>query len=188
MEDDGLWSSAGIASGLDLALAMVEQDHGRDLALMVARQLVVFLKRSGGQSQFSVPLEVQSAEGPLAELAAAVTKDPAGDHRIETLAERSNTSVRTLHRMFKDSFGRPPGQWVAALRIECARRILEQSDHPLDQIAVETGLGSGNSMRRLFLRQLGVTPSEYRRRFRREPAQPSAPVQHALHELGLHRQ
>lgn len=181
IEDGGVWSSAGITSGLDLALAMVEQDHGRDLALMVARQLVVFLKRPGGQSQFSVPLEAQSAEGPLAELAATVTKDPAGDHRVEMLAERSNMSVRTLHRTFKDSFGRPPGQWVAALRIECARRMLEQTEQSLDQIAAGTGLGSADSMRRAFLRQLGVTPSEYRHRFRREPAHGSTAVQHALH-------
>jgi transcriptional regulator GlxA family with amidase domain len=76
----------------------------------------------------------------------------------------------------------------AALRIECARRMLEQSDHPLHQIAAETGLGSADSMRRLFLRQLGVSPSEYRHRFRREPADASAPVQHALHSLGLRRQ
>jgi transcriptional regulator GlxA family with amidase domain len=187
VEDGGLWSSAGITSGVDLALAMVEQDHGGDLALMIARQLVVFLKRPGGQSQFSIPLEVQSVKGPLAELAGSVTGNPAGDHRIETLAERGNMSARTLHRMFKDSFGRPPGQWVAALRIECARRILEQSDDPLDQIAAETGLGSGDSMRRLFLRQLGVTPSEYRQRFRREPASPSPAVQHALHTLSAQR-
>jgi transcriptional regulator GlxA family with amidase domain len=188
IEDGGLWSSAGISSGLDLALAMVEQDHGRDIALMVARQLVVFLKRPGGQSQFSVPLEVQSLDGPLAQLAATVTDNPAGDHRIETLAKRGNMSVRTLHRMFNDAFGRPPGQWVAALRIECARRILEQSNHSLDQTAAQTGFGSADSMRRLFLRHLGVTPSEYRQRFRREPAHPSPAVQHALHSFSAQRQ
>jgi transcriptional regulator GlxA family with amidase domain len=184
VEDSGLWSSAGITSGLDLALAMVEQDYGRELALMVARQLVVFLKRPGGQSQFSVPLQAQSAEGPLAELASWVTRNPAADYRVETLAERSKISPRTLHRLFRETFGRPPAQWIASMRVESARRLLEQSDLTLQEIATRTGLGTADTMRRIFLRQLGITPSDYRDRFRLEVPASSPAVQHAMNAEG----
>jgi transcriptional regulator GlxA family with amidase domain len=184
VEDSGLWSSAGITSGLDLALAMVEQDYGRELALMVARQLVVFLKRPGGQSQFSVPLQAQSAEGPLAELASWVTGNPAGDYRVDTLAERSKISPRTLHRLFRETFGRSPAQWIASMRVESARRLLEQSDLTLQEIATRTGLGTADTMRRIFLRQLGITPSDYRDRFRLEVSASSPAVQHAMNAEG----
>lgn len=180
VEDDGLWSSAGISSGVDLALAMVEQDYGRELALMVARRLVVFLKRAGGQSQFSMPLEAQLAEGPLATLAGWVTGNPAADHRIEKLAQRTNMSPRTLHRLFRETFGRSPAQWITSLRVECARRMLEQSERTLQEVAATSGLGSADAMRRIFLRQLGVTPSDYRARFHHKPASPSPELQHAL--------
>jgi transcriptional regulator GlxA family with amidase domain len=182
VEDNGLWSSAGISSGVDLALAMVEQDYGRELALMVARRLVVFLKRSGGQSQFSMPLEAQSAEGPLAALASWVADNPAADHRVETLARRTNMSPRTFHRLFNDAFGRSPAQWVTSMRVECARRMLEESEKTLQEVAAANGLGSADAMRRIFLRQLGVTPSDYRARFHHKPARPSPQLQ-----LGLRR-
>jgi len=180
VEDSGLWSSAGITSGLDLALAMVEQDHGRELALMVARRLVVFLKRPGGQSQFSVPLQAQSAEGPLAELVSWVTRNPAADYRVETLAERSKISPRTLHRLFRATFGQTPAQWITRMRVESARRLLEQSDQTLQEISARTGLGSADAMRRIFLRQLGTTPSEYRDRFQLQVPASLPTLQHAM--------
>jgi transcriptional regulator GlxA family with amidase domain len=181
VEDDGLWSSAGISSGVDLALAMVEQDYGRELALMVARRLVVvFLKRAGGQSQFSMPLEAQLAEGPLAALAGWVADNPAADHRIEKLAERTNMSPRTFHRLFKETFGRSPAQWITSMRVECARRMLEQSEKSLQDVAAVSGLGSPDAMRRIFIRQLGVTPSDYRARFYHKPACASPELQHVL--------
>jgi transcriptional regulator GlxA family with amidase domain len=181
IEDGGLWSSAGITSGLDLALAMVEEDFGRELALMVARRLVVFLKRPGGQSQFSIPLQAQTTQGPLADLVTWVSHNPAGDHRIETLAERTHTSPRTLHRMFQEAFGRSPAQWVTAMRIEAARRKLEETEEPLVVVAANSGLASADSMRRVFVRHLGVSPSDYRERFRRESPSSSIAFQHALH-------
>jgi transcriptional regulator GlxA family with amidase domain len=182
IEDGGLWSTAGITSGLDLALAMVEEDWGRELALLVSRQLVVFLKRSGGQSQFSVPLQIQGAEGPLADLVKWVAENPAADHRVETLAERGNFSPRTLHRLFRSRFGRSPADWVAAMRLEAARRRLEGSGERLERVAEKTGFGSADAMRRAFLRHIGVTPSLYRERFRRESGASPPAVQLALHD------
>jgi transcriptional regulator GlxA family with amidase domain len=180
IQDDGLWSSAGISSGVDLALAMVEQDFGRELALMVARRLVVFLQRSGGQSQFSMPLEAQLAEGPLAAVAGWVADNPAADYRIEKLAQRTNISPRTLHRLFRGTFGRTPAQWITSMRVECARRMLEQSEKTLQEVSAASGLGTADAMRRIFLRRLGVTPSDYRARFHHKPACPSPELQHAL--------
>jgi transcriptional regulator GlxA family with amidase domain len=180
IEDGGLWSSAGISSGVDLALALVEQDYGRELALMVARRLVVFLQRSGGQSQFSMPLAAQLAEGPLAALPGWVTDNPAADYRIEKLAQLSNMSLRTFHRLFRDTFERSPAQWIRSMRVECARRLLEQSEKTLQEVSAASGLGSADAMRRIFLRQLGVTPSNYRARFHHKPSYPSPELQHAL--------
>jgi len=165
---------------LDLALAMVEQDYGRELALMVARQLVVFLKRPGGQSQFSVPLQAQSAEGPLAELVGWLTENPTADTRVEALAARSKMSERTLHRLFRDTLGRSPAQWVTSMRVESARRLLEQSNHTLQEIAAGTGLGSADAMRRIFLRHLRITPSDYRDRFRLNAPASSPALQQAM--------
>jgi transcriptional regulator GlxA family with amidase domain len=180
VEDHGVWSSAGISSGVDLALAMVEQDYGRELALMVARRLVVFLKRAGGQSQFSVPLQAQVADGPFAALGAWVTNNPAADHRVEKLAQRVNMSPRTFHRLFREAFGRSPAQWIKNMRVECARRMLEQSEKTLQEVATTSGLGSADVMRRIFLHQLGVTPSDYRAQFYHQPACASPELQYAL--------
>jgi transcriptional regulator GlxA family with amidase domain len=160
---------------------MVEEDFGHDLALMVARRLVVFLKRPGGQSQFSIPLQAQTVSGPLSDLARWVTDNPAADHRVEALAERASMTTRSLHRMFHRTFQRTPAQWIAEVRVEAARRLLEESDDRLDQVALQCGLGLADSMRRLFVRRFGVTPLEYRQRFRREPAPSSAALQHASH-------
>jgi transcriptional regulator GlxA family with amidase domain len=182
IEDGGIWSSAGITSGLDLALAMVEEDWGRELALLVSRRLVVFLKRSGGQSQFSMPLQAQTAEGPFANLVKWVAENPAADHRVERLAARANVSARTLHRAFRSAFRCTPAEWVVTMRLEAARRRLEGSNELLERVAEKSGFPSGDAMRRSFLRQLGVTPSAYRERFH-HPGRPSSPaLQLALHD------
>jgi transcriptional regulator GlxA family with amidase domain len=181
VEDDGIWSTAGITSGLDLALAMVEADWGRELALMVSRQLVVFLKRPGGQSQFSIPLQAQTVEGPLAKLIKAVAEDPAADHRVEHLAARAHVSPRTLHRLFRDTFGCSPAQWVAEVRLEAARRQLETGAERLERVAEMSGFPSYDAMRRAFVGRLGLAPSTYRDRF----SSGSRPAHPAL-QLGLH--
>lgn len=177
IEDGGIWSSAGITSGIDLALAMVEEDWGRDLALLVSRRLVLFLKRSGGQAQFSMPLQTQTAGGRLSGLLEAIAKHPAGNHRVSQLAARAGMGERTLHRLFHATTGRTPGEWVEQTRLEAARHLLEDSDELLEEIASETGFGLPDTMRRVFLRRLGVSPSAYRERFRRG----RTPISPALH-------
>lgn len=186
VESGGIWSSAGIASGIDLALAMVEQDFGRELALLVSRRLVVYLKRSGGQSQFSLPLQAQIAEGRLSQLVEWIAQHPAADHRVERLAARSNVSVRTLHRLFRERFGRSPAEWVLQVRLETARRQLEETTASIEQIAVRTGFRSAEAMRRVFLRQLDVQPTVYRERFRRKTAASPPALQLAMYKTKYH--
>ncbi|HVL78706.1 MAG TPA: DJ-1/PfpI family protein [Sphingomicrobium sp.] len=170
VEDAGCWTSAGVTSGMDMALAMVEEDHGRELSLLVARRLVVFLKRPGGQSQFSAPLEAQSTEGPLAPLLNSIVDNPAADLRTEALAERANMSLRNFYRVFEETTGVPPAEWVERARLQIARRLLEQTSKHVEQVADQAGFGSGDRMRRVFLRRLGVSPSDYRARFTRPPS------------------
>jgi transcriptional regulator GlxA family with amidase domain len=166
-EDRGVWTSAGVSTGIDLALAMVEQDCGRDLALTVARRLVLFLKRPGGQTQFSTALRGQAATGPLASLLRWIGDNPGADLRAETLAERANMSLRNFYRAFVEATGLPPAEWVEAIRLEAARRLLEQTSQTADQIALTAGFGSYERMRRTFTRRLGVSPAAYRDRFPR---------------------
>jgi transcriptional regulator GlxA family with amidase domain len=170
VEDRGLWSSAGVTSGMDLALAMVEQDWGRDLALVVARRLVIFVKRPGGQSQFSAPLRSQAAEGPLATLLQWIVDNPAADLRAEALAERANMSLRTFFRAFSEATSTTPAGWVEMTRVECARRLLEQTEADIKRVALQSGFLNDERMRRAFVRRIGVSPAAYRSRFRREGA------------------
>jgi transcriptional regulator GlxA family with amidase domain len=171
IEEHGFWSSAGVTAGMDLALAMVEQDFGRAAALEVARRLVVFLKRPGGQSQFSMPLQAQSAEGPLAKLMRAVVDSPAEDWRVERLAQNAGLSERSLFRLFKEVTSGTPADWVEEVRTERARRMLEDEAASVDRIALEAGFGSAERLRRVFTRRLGVAPSVYRDRFSLHSAQ-----------------
>lgn len=164
-EDDGVWTSAGATAGIDMALAMVEQDHGHDLAMMVARMQVVFLKRHGGQSQYSVHLQAQEVEGPLAPLLQWIVAHPCADLTIEALAGRAHMSLRNFYRCFEAATGQSPAAWVEGVRTEAAKRLLSQTDHQAAQVALATGFGCYERMRRVFVRRLGVSPLTYRKRF-----------------------
>ena len=167
VQDGKLWTAAGITSGIDMALAMIEEDHGHSLALLVARNLVVFLKRPGGQSQFSAPLKSQTAEGPLASLLNWIVEHPCEDLRTESLAERANMSLRNFYRAFEAATGTSPAEWVETTRVEIAKRLLEQTADRVEQIAYKSGHSSYESMRKAFAKRLGVSPAAYRARFAR---------------------
>jgi transcriptional regulator GlxA family with amidase domain len=168
VRDGRIWSSAGVTAGMDLALALVEQDHGRDVALGVARELVLFLKRPGGQAQFSAQLRAQLAERePLRDLQAFMADHPTADLSVEALAKRVAMSPRHFARVFKQETGATPAVAALAARVEAARRRLEDGDDGLEGVAAACGFGSAEVMRRAFLRTLRVGPAVYRRRFRR---------------------
>lgn len=161
-----IWTSAGVTAGIDLALALIEQDYGHKVAIATARQLVMFIKRPGGQSQFSVPLVSQSSENArFAELHAWIASNLKHDLRVENLASRVNMSPRTFARTYVAEQGRTPAKTVEAMRLEAACRALEETDLPLKSIATETGHGEEQNLRRVFQRQLGVSPAQYRSRF-----------------------
>ncbi|HUI16524.1 MAG TPA: GlxA family transcriptional regulator [Alphaproteobacteria bacterium] len=171
VRDGKFFASAGVTAGMDLALALVEEDCGRALALAVARWLVMFVKRPGGQSQFSAQLAAQGAAAPaivrLQEWALAHLAD---DLSVPALAARAAMSGRNFARVFLSETGATPGDFVENARLEAARRLLEESDHALERVAREAGFGNADRLRRAFLRRLGVTPLDYRRRFRFSPA------------------
>ena len=168
VQEGSLYTSAGVTSGMDLALAMVEEDHGRDVALAVARALVLFLRRPGGQSQFSAQLAVQFAEHePLRELQAHIFDHPGEPHDIGTLARRVSMSPRNFARVFTRELGTTPARFVTSVRVETARRLLEESSDALESICDSCGFGSLESMRRAFLRLVGTPPGQYRERFNR---------------------
>ena len=165
VEDNGVWTSAGATAGIDMALAMVEQDFGHELAMLVARMQVVFLKRHGGQSQYSVQLQSQQIEGRLAPLIQWVFANLDADLSTEMLATRANMSLRNFHRVFVTTTGRSPAVWVEDIRVENVKRMLSQTAQQADQIALLSGFGNYERMRRTFLRRLGISPLDYRRRF-----------------------
>ncbi|WP_153542219.1 GlxA family transcriptional regulator [Actinomadura macrotermitis] len=162
-----VWTGAGISACMDLALALVAEDHGERLALAVARQLVMYLKRQGGQSQFSVPLWQAPAERrDIDELRAWITANLTADLSAAALAARMCLSERHFSRVFRQETGATPAAYVEAARVEAARRLLEGTDDPLDQVADACGLGSVETLHRAFRRRLSTTPAAYRRRFR----------------------
>lgn len=166
VRDGRVWTSAGVTAGIDLALALVEEDLGRPLALEVSRRMVFFLKRPGGQSQFSAQLSGQLAErDPLRDLQAFIVESPDVEHTVESLAERVGMSARNFSRVFTKQVGQSPARFVERVRVEAARRRLEESGHSVDQVADEVGFGTSETMRRAFLRQIGVGPTAYRERF-----------------------
>jgi len=166
VRDGRLYTSAGVTAGMDLALALVEEDHGRDVALMVARLLVLFLKRPGGQSQFSSQLAVQMLpSGPLKGLPEWIVEHLGEDLTVERLAARVAMSPRNFARVFLKETGVTPAKFVEQARVEKARRELEDSTAPVETVAVVCGFGSAERMRRTFQRHLRVVPQEYRRRF-----------------------
>ena len=161
-----IFTSAGVTAGIDLALALLEDDHGRDVALAVARELVMFLRRPGGQSQFSVQLSTQVADRePLRELQRWMADHLGADLSVEALARRAAMSPRNFARVFTREVGVTPGEFVEKSRVEAARRRLEESAEGVDSIASECGFGTRESMRRAFIRTLHVPPSAYRSRF-----------------------
>ena len=178
VRDGTVYTSAGVTAGIDLALALVEEDLGREVALAIARALVMFLRRPGGQAQFSAQLAVQMAEHePLRELQAFILDHPAADLSVETLARRLAMSPRNFARVFTHELGVTPARFVLSARVETARRLLEETQEGFERITTLSGLGSTESMRRAFVRQLGVSPSQYRERFNphhRHPARSSA--------------
>jgi transcriptional regulator GlxA family with amidase domain len=168
VNDGRLWTSAGVCAGLDLALALVEQDHGRELALTVARWLVLFLKRPGGQAQFSTQLAAQSVEHDGARRAQAFAHAHlTADLSIAALARRAAMSPRNFSRAFSRSVGESPARWVERVRVEAARRALEETSEGVAQVAARAGFANAETMRRAFLRRLGVSPAAYRARFRK---------------------
>jgi transcriptional regulator GlxA family with amidase domain len=167
VRDHGIYTSAGVTAGIDLALALVEEDAGRDAALEVARQLVVFVQRPGGQAQFSAQLAHPPARRPaLRELQAWLPEHLEEDLSVETLAERAFMSPRNFARAFRREVGVTPAAYVASLRVERARLELEAGDAAVEVVARRCGFGTVETMRRSFRRRLHTSPAEYRDRFR----------------------
>jgi transcriptional regulator GlxA family with amidase domain len=171
VRDGGVATSAGVTAGMDLALALVEEDLGRDTALAAARWLVLFLKRPGGQAQFSAQLAAQTADrAPLRELQAWIPDHLDVDLSVPALARRAAMSERNFARAFRRETGMTPAAYVEAARVESARIALESGDLPVESIAVRAGFGTVETMRRAFRRRVGVSPVDYRTRFRRQAA------------------
>lgn len=166
LKDGAYYSSAGITAGIDLSLALIEEDHGSRVALDVARELVVYLKRSGGQEQYSEPLRIQAqAQDRLADLTSWILAHLSEDLNVEKLAEKTNLCARHFSRIFKESFGSSPGEFVERLRLAEARRLLSKRTARIDDVAKAVGFASADSFRRAFERRLGLSPSQYRGRF-----------------------
>ena len=167
VRDGRIATSAGVTAGMDLALALVEEDHGPKVALDVARWLVLFLRRPGGQAQFSAGLAGQAAERkPLRELQAWMADHLDEDLSVPALATRVHVSPRTFARQFKNEVGLTPAAYVEALRVERARGALESTDLPVEAVARQCGFGTVETLRRAFGRRVGVAPAAYRDRFR----------------------
>lgn len=167
IRDGQVYTSGGITSGIDLALALVEEDHGRDVAASVARFMVMFLRRPGGQSQFSTYLTAEAVNRrDIRELQALILSHPGGDLSIEALSERVAMSPRNFARIFVKETGMTPAKFVERSRLEAARSKLEQTVLPIEAIAEQCGFGNTEHLRRTFHRVLKVSPQDYRARFR----------------------
>ncbi|CAL9331031.1 HTH-type transcriptional regulator CdhR [Streptomyces sp. enrichment culture] len=170
-----LYTSAGVTAGIDLALALVEQDHGADLARSVARSLVVYMQRAGGQSQFSASLQGPAPQTPvLRQVQDAVQADPTADHTLEALAARVRVSPRHLTRMFRTELDTTPMRYVELIRFDMAKALLD-SGHNATEAAARSGFPSYESLRRAFARHLGISPTKYQRRFTTTGAGSRAP-------------
>jgi transcriptional regulator GlxA family with amidase domain len=167
VRDGSVWTSAGVTAGMDLALALVEEDLGREVALAAARSLVLFLKRPGGQSQFSAQLAAQEAERePVRRLQSFIVEHPDADLSVAALARRAAMSPRNFARVFRHETGTTPARFVTRVRVEAARRRIEDSREGMEEIATACGFASAEVMRRAFLRTVRVSPANYRSRFR----------------------
>jgi transcriptional regulator GlxA family with amidase domain len=161
-----MWTAAGVSAGIDLALALVEEDHGTEVAQTVARWLVLPLRRPGGQTQFAAPVWVARAKRePIRAVQEAVEAKPGGAHSITDLARLAAMSPRHFTRVFTDEVGEAPGAYVERVRTEAARRQLEQTDDTVVTIASRCGFGTAETMRRNFIRRVGVSPDQYRKAF-----------------------
>jgi transcriptional regulator GlxA family with amidase domain len=166
VQDGNCYTSAGVTAGIDLCLALVEQDLGRPLALRIAQMMVVFLRRPAGQSQFSATLEAQIRESrPLSDLLAWLPDHLQRDLSIDSLARQTAMSARNFARLFKQDVGKTPAKHIEDLRLEAARRKLESTSLSTDEVADACGLASAEVLRRLFRRRLQVTPGQYRASF-----------------------
>lgn len=167
--DPPFYTSAGVTAGFDLCLSFVEADCGADIALAVARNLVLFMRRPGGQTQYSAALNVQAAATPrIRKLVAQVTADPTGDLGVPQLAERAGMSERTFSRVFHKETGLTPAAFVEIARVDRAKALLETSNWPLARIAEKSGINSLDALHRAFQKRVGVTPGDYRARFGRK--------------------
>jgi transcriptional regulator GlxA family with amidase domain len=165
VRDGSVWTSAGVTAGIDLALALVEEDLGLTVALAVARYLVVYLKRPGGQAQFSAALSLQAADDKFGALHAWINAHLAHDTSLPVLASQAGMSERSFSRHYTDATGQTPARAVERLRVEAARRLLSGSRLPIKRISQRCGFGSEETMRRSFVRLLDVSPQDYRARF-----------------------
>jgi transcriptional regulator GlxA family with amidase domain len=173
VRDDPVWTSAGVTAGLDLALALVEADHGRALALSIARELVVFLKRPGGQSQFSLPLATQTQDDqPLVDrLRQQVLERPQAAWTVARMAERVHVSERHLRRLFRRGLSMGPREFVQRARLEHAQRLLGESDASVREVARRCGYATADAFRRRFAARFGVAPADWRARFQANPTE-----------------
>ena len=161
-----VWTAAGVTAGIDLALSLVEDDHGTDAAQTVARWLVLYLRRPGGQTQFAAPVWMPRAKrAPIRDVQESIEAEPGGAHSIPELARRAAMSPRHFTRVFTEEVGEAPGAYVERIRTEAARRQLEETDDTVTLIAARCGFGSAETLRRNFVRRLGVSPDQYRRTF-----------------------
>jgi transcriptional regulator GlxA family with amidase domain len=161
-----VWTAAGVTAGIDLALALVEEDFGTDVAQTVARWLVMYLRRPGGQTQFAAPVWMPRAKrAPIRDVQNAIESEPGGAHSIPDLARRAAMSPRHFTRVFTDEVGEAPGAYVERIRTEAARRQLEETDDTVTVIAARCGFGSAETLRRNFVRRLGISPDQYRKTF-----------------------
>jgi transcriptional regulator GlxA family with amidase domain len=166
VQDGRLMTSAGVSAGIDLSLAIVEKDYGSQVARAVAKDMVVFMQRPGGQSQFSVRSQApHTRHEMLRHVLDAVVEDPAGSHTLAAMARRAGLSARQVSRLFDQEVGMTPARYVEQVRLEAARAMLETGDDTLEVVARRAGFGSPESLRRAFMRHLGVVPSAYRASF-----------------------
>ncbi len=166
VRDGNTWTSAGVTAGIDLALALVAEDYGRKAAAAVARQLVVYLRRSGGQAQFSALLAAQDADSePVRDLLTWLPDHLTDDLTVPKLARQVNLSERHFSRLFKAEVGVSPADHIEAIRLEAACRLLESTHAAIEQVASTCGFGTAETMNRSFRRRLGTTPGQHRRHF-----------------------